>query len=66
MRDNKYKIMELFVYILIVIIGIALLIFGKADNPLPEDIPSPPAVQTQSTPHGGEGGELIAFLLDEQ
>jgi len=66
MRDNKYKIMELFVYILIVIIGIALLIFGKADKLLPEDIPSPPAVQSKSALFNDEGGELIAFLPNEQ
>lgn len=29
MKDNKYKMIELFVYIVIVIIGLALLLFSK-------------------------------------
>lgn len=61
MKDNKYKIMELFLYIIIVIIGLALLLFGKV-GPENGGGTEPPPGQTISA----ERSETFAFLPDEQ
>lgn len=43
MQDNKYKIIELFFYVLIVIVGLILLITGQAKDPSLKDATPPPA-----------------------
>ena len=62
MKKNKYKIIELFFYVLIVIVGVVLLITGKAKEPkLPSDVTPPPAqVNVQSA----ERWNYHAALLD--
>jgi len=54
MKDNKYKIIELFVYIIIVIIGIALLIFGRAKGPETAPGPEPTAQVSVLSSERGE------------
>ena len=62
MQGNKKKIMELFLYIIIVIIGILLLMFGKP-GAKPGGGVEPPEV-TESI--DVERGEPFAVLHDEQ
>gem|GEM_PF-2959969 len=43
MKNDNYKIIELFFYVLIVIAGLVLLIMGRAKGPeLPRDATPPP------------------------
>lgn len=54
MKNNKYKIIELFFYMLIVIVGLVLLITGKAKEPEPPSDTTPPAqvnVQSEVNDH---------------
>jgi hypothetical protein len=46
MKNNKSKIIELFLYVLIVIVGLILLIIGKAEGPEPPSDATPPAQVT--------------------
>jgi len=62
MQGNKKKIMELFLYITIVIIGIFLLLFGKP-GPKPGGGIEPPPVEEVADM---ERGEPFAVLYDEQ
>jgi len=41
MKDNKYKVMELFFYVLIVVVGLVLLIIGKIKEPEPPSAATP-------------------------
>lgn len=45
MKNNKYKIIELFFYVLIVIVGLILLITGKAKGQEPSGDATPPPAQ---------------------
>ena len=66
MRENRFKVMELLFYVLIVILGIFMLIFGKADKKQSgEEAPSS-IVQTQETEITDLGGEPFALLSDQQ
>ena len=65
MKNNKHQVMELFFYILIVIVGLVLLFMSKAKEPVPpNDAISPPPAQTdvQNT----EKGETNAVIFDRQ
>jgi hypothetical protein len=62
MKDNKYKVIELFIYIIVVVIGLALLLFGKAEPVLHEGgAETPPPITTNA-----KGGAPDAVLFDEQ
>lgn len=55
MENKKYKIMELFLYILIVIVGLVFLFTGKGKEPVPpNNAITPPPAQTdvQNTERG--------------
>lgn len=45
MKNNSYKITELFFYVLIVIVGLVLLIMGKAKGPELPRYATPPSAQ---------------------
>ena len=60
MRGNKHKLMELFLYIVIVIVGIFLL-FCKPGQTSGGGTEPPPVGSTNA-----EGGEPFAFLPDGQ
>jgi hypothetical protein len=62
MKNNKYKIIELFFYVLIVIVGLVLLIMGKAKEPeLPSDATPPP---TQVNVQSAERWNYYAALFN--
>jgi cell division protein YceG involved in septum cleavage len=62
MKNNKYKIIELFIYVIIVIAGLVLLITGKAKGPEPPDDATPPPAQV--TIQSGERWNDHAALLN--
>ncbi len=54
MKNNKNKVIELFFYVLIVIVGLILLIIGKVKEPVsPNDaMPPPTQIGVQITERG--------------
>jgi len=62
MRDNKYKLMELFLYVIIVIIGLCFLLFNKTGQTPGGGAESPPVIETIDA----ERSEPFAVLPDEQ
>ena len=62
MRENKFKLMELFLYIMIVAVGLAFLLFGKAEPKPGGGVEPPPAAEAIHT----KRGESFAVLPDEQ
>ena len=64
MKNNKYRVMELFLYILIVIVGLVFLFMGKSKEPPTNDTITPPPTQTdvQHT----ERGKTNAVIFDRQ
>jgi len=66
MRENKHKVMELLFYVLIVILGIFMLIFGRVDKKQSgEETPSS-IVQAEDTEIADEGGDPLALLSNQQ
>ena len=63
MKNNKYQVMELFLYILIVIVGLVFLIMGKTKEPSTNDTITPP---TQTDIQHTEGGKTNAVIFDWQ
>ena len=61
MKDDKFKIMELFLYVVIVVVGLLFLLFGKPELKLDSGL-EPPAAETIQQ----ERGEPSAALHDEQ
>jgi hypothetical protein len=61
MKNNKYTIIELFFYVLIVIVGVILLVMGKAKEPEPPSDATPPA---QVSVQSAERWNYHAALLD--